>query len=83
MLRYIGVEICTDSTNYSLPYLCYVMFYAWRVPPTDLPVVSHFVSVCSQHEDRGKHETLLVLCASELAQLYTIIAADKVGTQHI
>lgn len=26
----------------------------------------------------GKHEALLMLCASELAQLYTIIAADKV-----
>lgn len=78
----IGAEVYTDSTTYILPYLCCVTFCARQVPPTDLPVVSSFVIVCSQHEDQGKHETLLVLCASELAQLYTIIAADKAGTQH-
>lgn len=33
----------------------------------------------SQHGDGDTHETLLLLCASELAQLYAIIAADKVG----
>ena len=37
---------------------------------------------CSKQEDTAdEKEALLVLCANELAQLYTIIAADKVRQQ--
>ena len=36
---------------------------------------------CSTREDTDEQEALLVLCANELAQIYTIIAADKVSQQ--